>query len=102
MKERTITQLTQKALQRYFVGYLNKFETLEGTQIVEKKPMTKFFRSSEGLKTMFMQNFGGKRTKSTLVFLYKDSLSCHHSGAKDVAWSHYLLKYLDISYIIRQ
>ena len=26
----------QKALPKYFVGYLSKFETLEGTQIVEK------------------------------------------------------------------
>ena len=49
---------------------------------------------------MLMQNFGGKRTKSTLVFLYKVSLSCHHSWAKDVAWSHYLLKYLDIFIIL--
>ena len=49
---------------------------------------------------MLMQNFGGKRTKSTLVFLYKVSLSCHYSWAKDVAWSHYLLKYLDIFIIL--
>ena len=49
---------------------------------------------------MLMQNFGGKRTKSTLVFLYNVSLSCHHSWAKDVAWSHYLLKYLDILHIL--
>ena len=28
--------MTQKPLQKYFVGYLSKFETLEGTQIVEK------------------------------------------------------------------
>lgn len=35
-----------------------------------------------------------------MVFLYKVSLSCHHSWAKDVAWSHYLLKYLDILIIL--
>ena len=49
---------------------------------------------------MLTQNFGGKRTKSTLVFLYNVSLSCHHSWAKDAAWSHYLLKYLDILHIL--
>ena len=96
MKERTITQLTQKALQKYFVGDLSKFKTLEGTQIVEKNLWLNSFSHPERLKTMLMQNFGGKWTKSTLVFLYKVSLSCHHSWAKDVAQSHYLLKYLDI------
>lgn len=62
--------------------------------------MTKFFRSSREIENYAYAKFGGKRTKSTLVFLYKVSLSCHYSWAKDVAWSHYLLKYLDIFIIL--
>ena len=63
--------MTEKPLQKYFVGYLSKFETLEGTQIVEKKPMTKFFQSSRKIENYAYAKFWREKNKKYFgIFRY--------------------------------